>query len=154
MGTNKKYGKEVIVEDGHPASFRNANGSMKNIYANDGSLTDEGKKVMTAREALKYKNNKNITVMAKDQYGGQTIIINQQQSKSNGIGTAGFVFALLALFFGWIPVLGWIMWFLGLLFSFIGIFKSPRGLSIVGLIISLLGIILLLVVFTAISQVF
>ncbi len=38
---------------------------------------------------------------------GQTIIVNQIDRKSNGVGTAGFVLALIAVFFGWIPVLGW-----------------------------------------------
>jgi hypothetical protein len=81
---------------------------------------------------------------------GQTIIINnQQEKKSNGIGTAGFVLALIALFLGWIPVLGWILWFLGLVLSFVGVFRLPRGLAIAGLVISLIGIILLLAVFGA-----
>ena len=83
---------------------------------------------------------------------GKTIIINQVQKKSNGIGTAGFVLALIALFFGWIPFLGWIIWLLGLVFSFVGIFKSPRGLSIAGLIISFIGIIILIVVFGAFAM--
>ncbi len=48
----KKHGKELVVEDGHPASFRNADGSMKNIYADDGNLTEEGKTVMLLRETL------------------------------------------------------------------------------------------------------
>ncbi len=82
---------------------------------------------------------------------GQTIIINQDEKKSNGIGTAGFVLALIALFLGWIPVLGWIIWLLGLVLSFVGVFKSPKGLSIAGLIISLIGIILLILVFGAIG---
>lgn len=82
---------------------------------------------------------------------GQTIIINQEEKKSNGIGTAGFVLALIGLFFGWIPVLGWILWLLGLIFSSVGVFKSPKGLSIAGLVISLIGIILLIVVFGAIG---
>ena len=30
----------------------------------------------------------------------QTIIINQQEKKSNSVGTAGFVLALIALFLG------------------------------------------------------
>lgn len=81
----------------------------------------------------------------------QTVIINQIEKKSNGLGTAGFVLALISLFLGWIPVFGWIMWVLGLIFSFIGIFKSPRGLSIAGLVISLIGFILLLVVFAGIG---
>jgi len=71
--------------------------------------------------------------------------------QSNGLGIAGFVLALLAVFLGWVPVLGWILWFLGLLLSFIGMFKYPRGFAIAGLIISLIGIILLLVVFGALA---
>lgn len=81
----------------------------------------------------------------------QTIIIKQDEKKSNGIGTAGFVLALIALFLGWIPVLGWIIWLLGLILSFVGVFKTPKGLSIAGLVISLIGIILLIVVFGAIG---
>ncbi len=81
---------------------------------------------------------------------GQTIIVNQTEKKSNGIGTAGFVLALVAVFLGWIPVLGWIIWLLGLIFSFVGVFKTPKGLAIAGLAISLIGIILLIVVFGAI----
>ena len=77
---------------------------------------------------------------------GQTVIINQVAQKSNGIGTAGFVLALIALFLGWIPYIGWVLWFLGFLFSFIGLFKKPAGLAIAGLVISLIGIIVLIVI--------
>lgn len=48
--------------------------------------------------------------------GNPTIIVNQPVPKSNGMGTAGFVLALLALFLGWVPVVGWILWVLGLIF--------------------------------------
>ncbi|MDR0710757.1 MAG: hypothetical protein LBF67_00200 [Prevotellaceae bacterium] len=85
---------------------------------------------------------------------GQTIIINQPSQKSNGVGVAGFVCSLLTLFLGWIPVFGWILWALGLIFSFIGVFKNPKGLAIAGLIISLIGIILLTVVFAAVLSAF
>ncbi|MGM0649449.1 MAG: hypothetical protein ACQES1_02960 [Bacteroidota bacterium] len=78
---------------------------------------------------------------------GKTVIINQTQSDKNGIGIAGFVLAIIALFLGWVPFLGWILWLLGLIFSFAGVFKKPRGLAIAGLVISLIGIILLIVVF-------
>ncbi|MDD4704010.1 MAG: hypothetical protein PHE28_06735 [Bacteroidales bacterium] len=81
---------------------------------------------------------------------GQTIIINQSEKKSNGIGTAGFVLALIAIFLGWVPVLGWVVWFLGLILSFVGVFKQPKGLAIAGLVISLIGIILMLTVFASI----
>lgn len=80
-------------------------------------------------------------------HSGPTIIVNQPERQSNGIGTAGFVLSLIAIFLGWVPVLGWIIWLLGLIFSFIGVFKHPKGLSIAGLVISLIGVILLIAVF-------
>ncbi len=78
-----------------------------------------------------------------------TVIINQAEN-SNGIGTAGFVLALIALFLGWVPFLGWIVWLLGLIFSAVGLSRQPKGLAIAGLVISLIGIVLLIVVFGAI----
>ena len=80
----------------------------------------------------------------------QTIIINQQEKQSNSIGTAGLILALIGLFLGWVPVLGWIVWLLGLMLSSIGVFKKPKGMAVAGLVISLIGIILLLFVFGAI----
>ncbi len=79
----------------------------------------------------------------------QTIIVQQTEKKSNGIGTAGFILALLSLFLGWIPVLGWIMWLLGLILSAVGMTKKPKGLAIAGLVISLIGIVFLLLFFSA-----
>ena len=76
----------------------------------------------------------------------QTIIIEQKETKKNSLGLAGFILAIIALLTGWIPVLGWIVWALGALFSFIGIFKSPRGFAIAGLIISFIGLIILIAV--------
>ena len=79
----------------------------------------------------------------------QTIIIKQDEKASNGVGTAGFIVSLIAVFVGWVPFLGWIVWLVGLILSFVGIFKKPKGLAIAGLIISLIGIILLIFVFGA-----
>jgi hypothetical protein len=70
---------------------------------------------------------------------------------SNGMGIAGFVLALVALFLGWIPILGWVLWVLGLIFSAVGMSRKPKGLAIAGLVISLVGLIFLLVVFAAIG---
>ena len=82
----------------------------------------------------------------------QTVIIQQAPSQgSNGLGTAGFILALLALIFCWVPVLDWILWILGLVLSFCGVFKAPKGLAIAGLVISLIGLILIVVVFGAIA---
>jgi uncharacterized membrane protein len=79
---------------------------------------------------------------------GQSISLERKES--NGLGTAGFILSLVTLFFGWIPVLGWILWLLGLIFSAVGISKSKktgtgRGLSIAGLVISLLGAVIVFV---------
>lgn len=76
----------------------------------------------------------------------QQVII---RNHTNGLGTAGFVLALLAVVFCWIPVLDFILWVLGALFSFIGLFKSPRGLAIAGMVISFIGIFILLAFFGA-----
>ena len=81
----------------------------------------------------------------------QTTVIVQQSGKSNGLGTAGFVLALLSIFLGWIPGVGWILWILGLIFSSCRISKSPRGLAITGLVLSLLGLLILIVLFGAIG---
>ncbi len=73
-----------------------------------------------------------------------TIDVNQITPKRNSIGTAGFVLALIALFISWIPVLGWIAWVLGAIFSLIGLFKRPKGFAIAGTVISFIGLIILL----------
>lgn len=77
----------------------------------------------------------------------------EEVKKKNGIGTAGFILALIGLVFCWVPILDWILWFLGFLFSFIGVFKKPRGLSIAGLIISCIGIIIIVAVIGAVAGV-
>lgn len=69
-----------------------------------------------------------------------------QEKKSNGLGTAGFVLALLGFILCWIPVVNVILWFLGVVFSCIGIFKKPRGLAITGLILSFIAFIFTLIV--------
>ncbi|KAB1159984.1 hypothetical protein F7018_06635 [Tenacibaculum aiptasiae] len=79
----------------------------------------------------------------------QTIII--QQKETNGIGIAGFVLAIISLFLGWIPFFGWFLWSFGLILSFIGIFKKPKGLAIAGLIISLIGFILWVLLFIGLA---
>lgn len=68
-----------------------------------------------------------------------------QQSRSNGMAIAGFVCALVALVLFWLPVISWVLWVLGLVFSLIGVFKAPRGFAIAGLIITFIGVIILLI---------
>lgn len=93
-------------------------------------------------------NNMQNQQAAQDTSNPQVII--QQEPKSNNIGTAGFILAIIALFLGWVPFLGWLIWLLGLIFSFVGVLNQPRGLSIAGLVISFLGVILLFLFFGAV----
>lgn len=91
-----------------------------------------------------------------DREEARTVIIRQEVvNRTNGIGTAGFVLSLIAILIGWIPIVGWIfggiIWLFGLIFSFIGVFKAPRGLAIAGLVISLIDILLLLFVFAGLA---
>ncbi len=76
----------------------------------------------------------------------QQIIINQngQAGNPNGIGTAGFVLALISLLVGWLPGVGWVCWLLGLIFSCVGMGRTPKGLAIAGLIISAIGLVVII----------
>lgn len=67
------------------------------------------------------------------------------------MGIAGFVMSLITLFFGWIPFFGWVAWVLSLVFSFIGVFKRPRGLAIAGLILSIVGLIFIVFLYALIA---
>lgn len=84
----------------------------------------------------------------------QTILIREQRHNSNGMGTAGFILALLSLLLAWVPVLGWILWLLGVVFSLIGLFKSPRGLAIVGMVLSMIVLGAYMLFAEALSQAF
>jgi len=94
------------------------------------------------------------SVLEKNSGQRQTIIVNQVGNQSNGVGTAGFVLALIALFLSWVPGIGWFMWFLGLILSFIGMFKKPRGLAITGFLISMISLVLLIFVVGTIAAIF
>ena len=70
----------------------------------------------------------------------------QPVRRSNGIATPGLVLSILGLALCWIPIVDVILWFLGFLFSFIGVFKRPRGKAIAGLIISVISILVIILV--------
>ena len=65
----------------------------------------------------------------------QTIII-QQDSRKNGLGLAGFIMSVTGLVLCWVPVLSWLLLVPSFLLSFIGQFRKPRTMAIVGAIIS------------------
>ena len=60
----------------------------------------------------------------------------EQNTKKNWFGIFGFIFALSTIFFGTIPLWGLILWSLGLILSFIGLFSKPRIIAFLGMVIS------------------
>ena len=82
--------------------------------------------------------------------GGNTIYVQTgTPQQTNGMGTAGFVLALISFLFSWIPGVSYLVWFLGALFSFIGLFKQPKGLAIAGFILSFFDLIVVIFVSSA-----
>lgn len=75
-------------------------------------------------------------------YDGYDARYPRQRSENNGIGTAGFVLALISFLGFWLPYVNGLTWLLGLIFSVIGVSRPPRGLAVAGLVISVLGLIL------------
>jgi hypothetical protein len=67
--------------------------------------------------------------------------------KTNRIGKAGFVLALISIFLGWLPGLGWMIWVSGLVFSFIGLLKAPTGFPIAGFFLSALALLLVIALY-------
>ena len=57
--------------------------------------------------------------------------VNNQDGK-NGIGIAGFVLSIIAVFSSSVPVARWIVWILGFIFSIVGMTKKPRGWGVAG----------------------
>ena len=55
--------------------------------------------------------------------------------------------SIVGLALCWVPGVNLILWFLGFLFSFIGIFKRPKGKAIAGLIISAVSIVVILLIY-------
>ena len=75
----------------------------------------------------------------------------QPVRKKNGIGTAGLVLSIIGLVLCWVPFADFILWFLGFLFSFIGMFKRPKGVAIAGLVISIVCLVVLIVIFSVVG---
>lgn len=82
-----------------------------------------------------------------------TINVQTPQVNKNPLGVAGFVLALIGIFLSWVPVLGWILWVLGGLFSVIGLFKKPKGMAIAGVVLTFFDLILLLFVIASCSAI-
>ncbi len=78
----------------------------------------------------------------------------QPVRQKNGPGSAGLVLSILGLVLCWVPIANLILWFLGFLFSFIGMFKRPKGKAIAGLVISIVCLVTLIVLFSVLGNAF
>lgn len=76
----------------------------------------------------------------------------ENQKQTNGLGTAGFVLALISLFFCWLPLVNGILWLIGLTFSLIGVFRQPKGLAITGLVLSVIVLFIMIFLLTVVLQ--
>ena len=83
---------------------------------------------------------------ASDQNNGQTIIIKQEVPQKNGVGIAGFVMSITGLILCWVPIIKWLLLVPAFLLSFIGMFKKPRTLAVIGTIISALVILVIVII--------
>ena len=85
------------------------------------------------------------------------VVVNNYVSRSNGAGCAGFGFALLGIFTSFIPFVNFltpIFSGIGLLLSFIGLFFRPRGLAIIGFLLSIIDVIIIISLAGALIAIF
>ena len=69
----------------------------------------------------------------------------------NSMGIAGLILAVIGLVFSWVPLLCWILWILGFIFSTIGVFKPNKATAIIGLVLSIINFVWLIIQLGAIA---
>ena len=79
----------------------------------------------------------------------QPVVVQAAQpapaAKSSGLAIAGLIMGIFTLIFCWVPVVGFILGVLGLIFSIAGIAKKnggAKGAAIAGLIMTIIGAII------------
>lgn len=82
-----------------------------------------------------------------DQPDGMT---SQAAPTGNGMAITGMVLAICAVVVSWLPGVNFVCWLLGLVFSIVGLRNANRGapyrgMAIAGLVISLAGIVLIII---------
>ena len=82
----------------------------------------------------------------------------QAAPAGNGMAIAGLVLAICAIAVSWLPGVNFVCWILGLIFSIVGLRNANRGapyrgLAIAGLVISLAGIVLIIVLIVVLGLV-
>jgi hypothetical protein len=87
----------------------------------------------------------------------QPVVVQAAQpapaAKSSGLAIAGLIMGIFTLIFCWVPVVGFILGVLGLIFSIAGIAKKnggAKGAAIAGLIMTIIGAIISVVMLGAV----
>lgn len=81
-----------------------------------------------------------------DQTSGQPIMYQYEDARKNGIGIAGFVMSITGLILCWVPIIKWLLLVPAFLLSFLGMFKKPKTLAIIGVLISALTILIIITI--------
>ncbi|WP_353989346.1 hypothetical protein ABVF11_06325 [Pediococcus argentinicus] len=84
----------------------------------------------------------------------QKMYEDKQLPQGNKMGMAGFILALISVFAGVIPILGWIIWLLGAIFSLVGVFRKPKGFAIAGIVLAVVALIVICVSLSVFSSMF
>ncbi len=71
----------------------------------------------------------------------------QQAQQRNGAATAGMVCGILGLLLFWLPILGWLLAILGIVFGGVGIARARRGapnegLGMTGVVCGVLSLVI------------
>lgn len=117
----------------------NCGGSFANASAANAIVSSDMESEPTMEASIESHSTRRGTTVT-------NISVQAPQTKSNPMGVAGFILALIGVFVSWIPVLGWIVWILGAVLSIIGLFKQPKGMAIAGVVLTFIDAILLLFV--------
>jgi len=85
----------------------------------------------------------------------QPVVVQQPApaGKSSGMAIAGLIMGIFTLIFCWVPVVGFILGILGLIFSIAGIAKKnggAKGAAIAGLVLTIIGAIVSVVMLGAV----
>lgn len=78
-----------------------------------------------------------------------------QQQQGNGLAVSGMVLGIIGVVLFWIPVIGWILAILAIVFGGIGIAKANngapgKGMAVAGLVLGIVSIALYVLVVVAV----
>jgi len=92
-----------------------------------------------------YQQPPSVVIMTPPPFGGVV-------TETNKLGTAGLIFALVALFLSCSTTLGWLCRITAVILSIAGLSKKPNGTAVAGLTISLVNSAIILFLYASIAS--